>query len=83
MGFFLLYILFVLFIMFSHHLLYVSLLPMHFKQYFLLFLQHLKFVPNFQNFPCLPISVLFVLTFYLLCVTFASYNLSVSSSMFV
>jgi hypothetical protein len=46
-----------------------------------LFFQHLKFVQNFQKFPSLPISVPFVFTFYMLCVTFASYTLSVSSSM--
>lgn len=54
-----------------------------FQTIFCVVFQHLKFVQNFQNFPTLSISIPFFVTFYMLCVTFASYTLSVSSSMFV
>jgi hypothetical protein len=69
--------------MFTHHFYYLSLLSVHLKLYFVLFFQHLKFVQNFQTFPSSPISFPFVLTFYMLCVTFTSPTLSALSSMFV
>jgi hypothetical protein len=82
MRFFCLYILFVLFIMFSHHFFYVSLLSVHFKQYFFVF-PTLEICSKFSEFPELTQHCSFCPYIYTLCVSVASFTLSVSSSMFV